>query len=95
MYDIEVTLNRTIPENVVLSDIIAAPYLPTVPHYKDDYCIYQKHLYRCKQNIPAEQWTASHWEQTTIDNEIHVLEDKIEDVRVIFSVTNKTLNITT
>ena len=46
-----------------------------------DYCIYNNKLYKCISAIDeAEEWDASHWEETTITKEILVLNNKEVEV---------------
>lgn len=65
--------------------------LSTAPRYNasntydvGDYCYYDGVLYRCKTAITtAEAWTASHWDATTVNEELKGIYDGIDDIVII------------
>lgn len=65
--------------------------LSTAPRYNasntydvGDYCYYDGILYRCKTAITtAEAWTASHWDATTVNEELKGIYDGIDDIVII------------
>lgn len=51
-----------------------------------DYCIYNNRLYKCISAIEeAEEWDATHWEETTMTKEFQILNNK--EVEVVDPMT--------
>lgn len=57
-------------------NMIAADYAATSNYTKGDLCVYSGKLYMAKQNITAESWKASHWQETTVGAAIATKADK-------------------
>lgn len=72
------TNTRSSDVTAILANIAATYSKKT--YSAGDYCIYSMKLYRCKSNIStAENWTASHWQQTTIMAElVSLTADEVE-----------------
>ena len=53
------------------TDMIADPYSSSATYSVGDYCSHEGKLYRCTTAIStAEDWTAAHWTETTVEQEV-------------------------
>lgn len=65
------------------SDIIAAPYSTEKAYAVGDYSIHDSKLYRCTVPITtAEAWTASHWVQVVLGDDVSDLKSAINDIAI-------------
>ena len=72
---------KAIAEDAVENE--ADEYDSTKTYAVGDLCIYQNTLYRCSTVIStAESWTAAHWTQTTIQDELSTLNDHIGNLGI-------------
>lgn len=80
----------------MLDDIVAPEYDSTATYAVGDYCTYNGELYRCNTAISvAEDWTAAHWDNTSITEELDDKADKDEAVTsVAYDTTNKKITQT-
>jgi len=63
-------LSGAIAEDAI-DGIIADEYSPSGPYAVGKYCMYGGALYRCKETIATgEAWTAAHWQQVTLANDV-------------------------
>lgn len=69
----------TYNEFINLKNNIAAEYDNTKTYNVGDYCLHDNILYHCITTIDnAESWTASHWEEVSIDEEIkNIVNNKV------------------
>ncbi len=64
-------------DNVILNNI-ASVYDDSATYIVGDYVLYNNILYVCNTDISvAENWTAAHWTQTTVMNEINTLKNDV------------------
>ena len=70
----------------------AGTYDATATYAVGVYCIYQGNLYRCTTAIGSggEAWTAGHWAQVSVGEEITSLNGKIQNVDTTTVITNLT-----
>lgn len=70
------TAANTAATNV--GSIVARPYSP--PYKAGEHCTQNGNLYKAKQDIPSdEEWTASHWTQTVVGDELTDLKSALTD----------------
>ena len=80
----------------MLDDIVAPEYDSTATYEVGEYCTYDGDLYKCNTAIDvAEDWTAAHWDNTSITEELDDKADKDEAVTsVAYDTTNKKITQT-
>lgn len=54
-----------------LADVIAPQYDPEDSYFAGDYCMYQGKTYQALVDVDEEAWTAAHWQEVAIMDEIH------------------------
>lgn len=54
-----------------LADVIAPQYDPEDSYFAGDYCMHQGKTYQALVDVDEEAWTAAHWQEVAIMDEIH------------------------
>lgn len=74
--------------NAANSDVIADTYDATKTYAVGDYVIYNGKLYRCNTAIStAEAWTAAHWTETQMTDDVADLKSAIDEADTLLEIS--------